>query len=352
MKKPSRTTSFLAAGVALAAGTAVGVTVARRRHAAPARAHDPVRAKDVAPHALLRTPGIEPEVIDVRAQDGARLNVLAYGDPDAQPLVFCHGWTCNAAYWTPQINAFAEKYRVVVYDQRGHGSSEAGSRPLGADVLADDLHAVLDATVLPGRKAIVAGHSMGGMSIIAWAGNYPEQVDRRVAGVLLASTGTDRLVADSAIVPSAVGLPKVPVPVARRVMGARVPLVASPVTTRALRYVALSPSATRAEVAFCEKIVLGCPPRTRGGWGNALGALDIREGLQNLTVPTTVVVGTADRLTPPVHARRLAEELERAGNLERLVVLEGVGHMSSVEAIDRVNDELLHLVERAGTFVS
>ncbi len=65
-------------------------------------------------------------------------------------------------------------------------------------------------------------------------------------------------------------------------------------------------------------------------------------------MPTTVLVGTADRLTPPVHARRLAEELDRAGNLERLVVLDGIGHMSSVEAIDRFDEELAHLVERAG----
>lgn len=345
MKKPSPRTWQIAVGVALALGATAGLVVARRRRGTV------VRTEDVSPHALLAAPALEPRTVEVRTDDGARLNVLSYGDSQAQPLVFCHGWTCNAAYWTPQINAFAENYHVVVYDQRGHGNSESGSRPLGADVLADDLHAVLEATVSPGRKAILAGHSMGGMSIIAWAEKYPEQVTERVAGVLLASTGTDHLVADSAIVPLPARFPKVPVPVARRVMGATVPLVESSVTTRALRYIALSPNATGPEVAFCEKIVLGCPPRTRGGWGHALSALDIREGLHNLTVPTTVLVGTADRLTPPVHARRLAGELEEAGNLERLVVLDGVGHMSSVEAIDRVNDELLHLVEKADALV-
>lgn len=341
MRKPSPTASIAAGSIVLAAAATTAVLARRRRRTV-------VRTEDVAPHELLREPELEPEILDVRAEDGARLNVLAYGDADAPVLVFCHGWTCNAAYWTPQINAFAENYRVVVYDQRGHGDSEAGARPLGADVLADDLQTVLDAVVRPGSKAVLTGHSMGGMSIIAWAEKYPENVDRTVAGVLLASTGTDRLVADSAIVPLPQRFPRVPVPVASRLMGATVPLAASPVTTRALRYVALSPGASAAEVQFCEKIVLGCPPRTRGGWGRALSALDIREGLRNLTVPTTVLVGTADRLTPPVHARRLAEELDRAGNLERLVVLDGIGHMSSVEAIDRFDEELAHLVERAG----
>ncbi|MEU5842440.1 alpha/beta hydrolase [Rhodococcus sp. NPDC047139] len=342
MRKPSPAASIVAGSIALGvAAAATAVFVRRRRRRV-------VRTEDVAPHSLLREPNIEPEPVDVRTEDGTRLNVLAYGDADAPVLVFCHGWTCNAAYWTPQINAFAENYRVVVYDQRGHGDSEAGTRPLGADVLADDLQAVLDAAVRPGTKAVLAGHSMGGMSIIAWAEKYPENVDRMVAGVLLASTGTDRLVADSAIVPLPQRFPRVPVPVASRLMGMTVPLAPSPVTTRALRYVALSPGASTAEVAFCERIVLGCPPRTRGGWGRALSALDIREGLQNLTVPTTVLVGSADRLTPPVHARRLAEELECAGNLERLVVLDGIGHMSSVEAIDRFDEEVAHLVERAG----
>lgn len=341
MKKSSRTALSIAGVIAAGAGAALAYSAYRRRRTV-------VRTEDVAPHALLREPTAEAERIEVRTEDGARLNVLAYGDADAPVLVFCHGWTCNAAYWTPQINAFAENYRVVVYDQRGHGDSEAGARSLGADVLADDLQAVLEAVVPEGRKAVLTGHSMGGMSIIAWAEKYPYEVERRVAGVLLASTGTDRLVADSAIVPLPQRFPRVPAPVARQLMGATVPLTASPVTTRALRYVALSPAASAAEVDFCERIVLGCPPRARGGWGSALSALDIREGLENLTVPTTVLVGTGDRLTPPVHARRLAEQLERAGNLERLVVLDGVGHMSSVEAIDRFDDELLHLVERAG----
>ncbi|WP_241386519.1 alpha/beta fold hydrolase [Rhodococcus sp. CH91] len=340
MRKPSPTASIVAGSIVVAAAATV---LARTR-----RTRTVVRAEDGPPHALLHEPEIEPEAVDVRTEDGARLNVLAYGDRDAPVLVFCHGWTCNAAYWTPQINAFAENYRVVVYDQRGHGDSETGARPLGADVLADDLQAVLDAVLRPGTKAILAGHSMGGMSIISWAEKYPENVHRTVAGVLLASTGTDRLVADSAIVPLPERFPRVPVPVASRLMGATLPLASSPVTTRALRYVALSPRASTAEVAFCERIVLGCPPRTRGGWGRALSALDIREGLRNLTVPTTVLVGTADRLTPPVHARRLAEELDRAGNLERLVVLDGVGHMSSVEAIDRFDEEIAHLAERAG----
>ena len=192
---------------------------------------------------------------------------------------------------------------------------------------------------------------MGGISIMAWAERHPDQVRDKVSGVLLASTGPDNLVAASTIVPLPPRAPRVPVPVARRLMGATVPLAASPVTTRAIKYVAQSPTATPAAVAFCEKIVLGCPPRTRGGWGIALSDLDVHRGLANLTVPTSVLVGTVDRLTPPSHAHRLAAELDEAGNLEHLVVVDGIGHMSSVEAIEVFNSELQHLFEVAGQSV-
>ncbi|PTR31188.1 pimeloyl-ACP methyl ester carboxylesterase [Rhodococcus sp. OK519] len=292
---------------------------------------------------LFATPRIEPEIVPVVSADGSELHVRAYGPPDADPIVFSHGWTCSADFWNPQVNALAEKYRVITYDQRGHGRSGIGNLPLSPDVLADDLSAVLAATVLGGRKAEIVGHSMGGMSIVAWAGKYPEEVDRYAASVLLASTGTDSLVAETTVIPLPQRFPRVPVPVGRAVLGSAMPMPASPVTTRAIKYVALAPGATPAEVAFCERIVSECQPRTRGGWGAALSTLDIKDGLENLTVPTTVLVGTADRLTPPSHARRVAQFLDDSEHLERLIVLKGIGHMTSVEAVADFNAEVERL---------
>ena len=81
-----------------------------------------------------------------------------------------------------------------------------------------------------------------------------------------------------------------------------------------------------------------------------MSTLDIRDALHNIDVPTSVIVGTVDRLTPPVHARSLAEQLSRAGVLGgdtsgRLIELPGVGHMSSVEAIAEFDAELVRLAE-------
>ncbi|NLU85150.1 alpha/beta hydrolase [Rhodococcus sp. HNM0569] len=307
------------------------------------RARTVVRTSDVPRGALLRTPSGAPDELDVRTEDGATLRVRCYGPADGDPIVLVHGWTCSTEYWNPQINALSEKNRVIAYDLRGHGSSTIGSAALGPDLLASDLAAVLAATVDRDRKAELVGHSMGGMSIIAWAERYPEQVAEYASAVLLASTATDNLVAESLIVPLPARLPRVPVSVGRAIIGSTMPIVSSPLTAPAVRYIALSPQATREEVEFCRRIVSSCHPKARGGWGAALSALDIHEGLANLTVPTSVLVGTADRLTPPSHANRLAEILDGAGNLEKLIVLPGVGHMTTVEDPDAVNEEIARL---------
>ncbi len=322
----------------LAAAAGIGAFLLRRR-----RGNSFVTTSDAQPDALLRTPVLVPRIVPVVTDDGAELHVRVYGDPSAAPIVFSHGWTCSADFWIPQINAFAENYQVIVYDQRGHGRSDVGSRPLGPDVLADDLADVLAATVAEDNKAVLVGHSMGGMSVMAWAGRYPEQVDRLVSAVLLASTATDSLVRETTVIPLPTRFPRVPVPLGRVVLKSAVPLRPSPVTRQAIKYVSMAPGASAAEVAFCEKIVLECAPRTRGIWGAALTDLDIHEALANMNVPTSVLVGTADRLTPPVHARRLAGALKAHDHLSRLIELTGVGHMSSVESIDEFNAEVARL---------
>ncbi|MEV0948000.1 alpha/beta hydrolase [Rhodococcus sp. NPDC049939] len=326
-----------AAGVAVAAVAAVAAT--RRIQAIRGSTSSPGTFRNE----LLCTPSLQADVTEIRTDDGATLHVRAYGPQDGEPIVLSHGWACSHEYWYPQVNALAGEYRVITYDQRGHGRSTVGSAAFGPDVLADDLSEVLKATVREDKKAVVVGHSMGGMSIMAWAGRYPEQVNRYASAALLASTACDRLVADTTVIPLPNGFPRVPVPVGRAVMSASVPLVPSPVTTRALQYAAMSQNATPAEVQFCESIVRDCDPRIRGGWGAALSGLDIHEALENLDVPTTVLVGSVDRLTPPVHSRRLARMLSDAGNLEHLVVLSDVGHMSSVENVDEFNREIMHL---------
>ncbi len=292
---------------------------------------------------LLRD-SLDYEVIPVITEDGATLRVHAYGPADGDPIVLSHGWTCCIEYWNPQINVLAEKFRVIAYDQRGHGHSDFGSRKPSPDVLADDLASVLSASIAPGKKAVLVGHSMGGMSIMAWAGRHPKQVAQYAGGVVLANTGSDSLIAQTTIIPL---LPErvaaVKNVLGRAVLAAPIPLPAGAATRRPFQFAVMAPGSTRESIDFCQRIALSCKGSTRGKWGLALADLDISAALHNLNVPTVVIAGELDRLTPPAHSVKLAEALDRNGILDRLVVIPAVGHMGNVEAIEEFNAEIVRL---------
>ncbi|WP_073949418.1 alpha/beta fold hydrolase [Streptomyces kebangsaanensis] len=275
--------------------------------------------------------------------DGARLHVEVHGpagrpgDPGAPAVVLAHGWTCSTAFWAAQIRDLAADHRVIAYDQRGHGRSPA-SRVCGTEALADDLEAVLAATLAPGEKAVIAGHSMGGMTVMAASGRAGFR--EHAAAVLLCSTGSSRLVAEATVVPVRAGRPRTWL--TRHVLGSRAPLgPVTPLALRLLKYAAMGPGSAPHTVEACARIVHACPRRVRHAWSQVLYLLDLDHGVRELDVPTEVVVGAADRLTPPVHARALAEALPRCVGLTELP---GLGHMTPMEAPELVTGKIRELV--------
>ncbi|QIJ63209.1 alpha/beta hydrolase [Streptomyces sp. JB150] len=269
--------------------------------------------------------------------DGARLHVEVHG-PDGAPLVvLIHGWTCSTAFWAAQIRALAAGHRVIAYDQRGHGRSPA-SRTCTTDTLADDLEAVLAATLAPGEKAVLAGHSMGGMTILA-AATRP-RLREHAAAVLLCSTGSSQLVAAATVVPLRPG--RLRTRLTRRILGSRAPLgPVTPLARRILKYGTMGAGSGPHMVEACARIVHACPRAVRHTWSRVLEVLDLDHAVRELGVPAEVVVGTHDRLTPPVHARALAAALPHAAGLTELP---GVGHMTPVEAPELVTEKIRQLV--------
>ena len=297
--------------------------------------------------ALLRDPP-NGRVVPVTGAHGDALHVEVFGPEDAPPIVFAHGWMCSLTFWTRQIQMLSDEYRLIAYDLRGHGRSE---EPEGGDysidALADDLDLVLRATVDPARPAIVAGHSMGAMQLGAYVQRHSMD---RIAAAAFINTGLGDLTTEALIVrlPGSDGLRK---RVGRLVMGATVPFPnrPSPISHRAVRYVALSPEASAAQVAFCENMVLQCGPGPRAGFGRAMSEMELHDALEHVAVPALVITGVADKLTPPVHAERLAEALP---NVHDLVELEGIGHMGPVEAAVPVTRALRGLASAAWTTAS
>ncbi|MCF3135613.1 alpha/beta fold hydrolase, partial [Streptomyces olivochromogenes] len=269
--------------------------------------------------------------------DGARLHVEVHGPKDAPPVVLAHGWTCSTAFWAAQIRDLAADHRVIAYDQRGHGRSPA-SPACTTEALADDLEAVLAHTLAPGEKAVVVGHSMGGMTVMA-ASARPRFREHAVA-VLLCSTGSSRLVAESRVVPLRAG--RLRTWLTARVLGSPAPLgPVTPIAKRILKYATMGAGSAPHMVEACARIVHACPRTVRHAWSKVLERLDLDQNVRELTVPTAVLVGTADRLTPPVHARALVAALPACVGMTELP---GLGHMTPVEAPELVTGKIRELV--------
>jgi pimeloyl-ACP methyl ester carboxylesterase len=301
-------------------------------------AADPVKGRLDAPL------GVRPRT--VTSADGTELDVREHG-PDAAPtLVLVHGWTCAQRFWTLQVQALAAELRVVTYDLRGHGrSGPAAGGDYTMPAHAADLDAVLRAVTRDGERAVVAGHSLGAMTLVAWAGEHAGEVGDRLHAAALVNTGMGDLISESLVLRAPTPLTALTVVAGRAMFTFPTSIPGpTPLSFRAVRYVALSPAASPAAVAFCERLVLDCPTDVRAAVGGTLTELDLYAAVTSLTVPAVVLAGERDRLTPPRHAERLAETLPE---LAEHVVLPGSGHMSPVSDPDAVTRVLRALVPAA-----
>lgn len=344
MASRSSTRSRLAgrALVVTAAAGGLGALALERRHLS-ALAADPDLRRLSAP---LASRPLEPIV----SSDGTVLHAEELGPTNGgdapATLVLAHGWTERLSLWGPvTAELIGAGTRVVAYDLRGHGASEPAA---GGDYalarFGEDLQAVLDAAGAPAQRTAVAGHSLGAMSIAAWAADHT--VSERVAAAALVNTGLDDLIGGALVFGELAARLNSPW-LGRAVLGSRRPLlpVSTPLSQAAIRHVAFGPDASAGTIAFYERMLMDTDPGARAAVGIALSTLDLSSAVARITVPTLVVAGDRDRLTPPAHARRIAATLpDPAG----LVVLERTGHMSPLERPEAVAAALARLLARAG----
>jgi pimeloyl-ACP methyl ester carboxylesterase len=315
---------ILLVGAALAAAGAAGVSYKRL---AAQRALVDV---DDGPLALGWGEGVErPDHAIVRTADGAQLAVwdLAGHGPDAPVVVLPHCWGCSHEVWLPVARRLREQgFRVVLYDQRGHGISTRGTAPLTIETLAHDLTAVLDTTDV--RDVVLAGHSMGGMTIMSLATHRPDVLKERAKATVLVSTAATSLGDRSA-------------------RGARVAsaMVASPVVTRVVQsknghvFVrsAFGENPVRSHVDLTRGLFGSCHGTVRGDFLLSISMMDLLDGAATMDVPTTVMVGTRDALTLPKKADQIVATVPGA----RLITLPNRGHMLPLEDPDAVTDEIV-----------
>ncbi|MCH9816906.1 MAG: alpha/beta hydrolase [Actinomycetia bacterium] len=325
---------------ALASGTAVGTALERalvRRRLPQAGA---VAFGDYRDTALLIPVGHNATIY-------AEVTPSSLPDDDLT-VVFCHGYGLNQDSWHYQRRDLAGRARLVFYDQRSHARSSRG--PDGShsiDQLGTDLQQVI-MTAAPSGSLILVGHSMGGMTIMALAEQYPDLFVERVRGVALLATSSGEL----SDVP--LGLPG---PAARLVHRSAPDLAGLLTARRALVEVArarqndlsvlltglysFGSAVPAVESSFVADMLAAVPIEVLADYLPTFLEHDKAAALAGFSqITTTVMVGECDLLTPTTHGRRLAEQVGG-----ELTIVPNTGHMIITERAELVTSELAALID-------
>jgi 3-oxoadipate enol-lactonase len=234
------------------------------------------------------------------------------------PILFIHGHPFNQSMWDPQVAALSNNHRLITFDLRGYGASEApAAEATSLETMADDINALFDHLCV--NKAVIAGLSMGGQIAMAFAEQYPQ----RLHGLVLAATFSqadtpkaatnrramaDRFLNEGSAIPGGEMLPKL------------------------LGHTSIKRNPAIAVDVF--RMIAHTPP---AGAAAALRGRSYRKDytptLKDISVPTLVFVGTEDAYT----SVETSTAMHLAIPNSRLEVIEGIGHMPNLEAPDRFN---------------
>ncbi|OBK29960.1 alpha/beta hydrolase [Mycobacterium asiaticum] len=288
----------------------------------------------------------------VTTSDGVPLAVREAGPPDAPlTMVFAHGFCLRmGAYHFQRAHlgeVLGDQVRMVFYDQRGHGQSGEGEPDsYTLTQLGQDLETVLQVTA-PRGPVVLVGHSMGGMTVMSHARQFPERYGRRIVGAALLSSAAEGVTrsplgeflknpALNAVRFTAKSAPRL----AHRGRNVSRSLI-GPIL-RAASYSDLQVS--RSLDAFSQRMMNGTPIATLVGFLHALETHDETAGLWTLLkVPTFIACGDHDLLTPDEYSRLMAESLPQS----ELVIVEGASHLALLDKPEAINDGLIRLVQRS-----
>ncbi|GAB3963543.1 hypothetical protein GCM10027615_04130 [Plantactinospora veratri] len=338
-----------AAGVAaagIAAGVAAERAVVRRSKTAPGDryATEPFGALPYDESCVVST------------ADGTDIHVEMVGPPPGPgrpTLLFVHGFCLDMGTFHFQRRMLTElgEDRLVFYDQPGHGRSgrlESGEYQLQA--LGETLRSVIDRTA-PTGPLVLIGHSMGGMTIMAFAERYPELFAERVIGTVLMAT-SGGLVAETKFgLPTIVaraGAPLLPVvDNATRLTGSvldrarRASANLAWLLTR--RYGFGTPTPSPALVSYVEKMNSRTSTETVARYLRTIythARYPVLAALRES--PTLVIVGERDMITPVTHSEEIVRWLPDA----EYVKVPDSGHVVMLEHADEVNRALLDFLDR------
>jgi 3-oxoadipate enol-lactonase len=239
--------------------------------------------------------------------NGISFNIQIDGPDGAPWLVLSNSLLTDLTMWDDQAAELKKSYRVLRYDQRGHGGTEATDGKYSFDLLVADVIALMDALSIP--RAHFAGLSMGGMTALFLAQRHPQRFDRIIA-------------ADCGPASTPAGAQQW----SERIALAAEKGMAALADVTIPRWFPPDFVATKAPVLDKVRgMILSTPFKGFAGCAQALSDYDLRPGLASIDRPTLLIVGTKDATLAGIRA--IKEAVKGAA----LVELEGAGHISNVE---------------------
>ncbi len=246
---------------------------------------------------------------------------IAYDDTGSGPaVVLIHGYPFNRSLWNEQVTALADRYRVVTLDLRGHGESETSTGASTMKLMAQDVAALMDELQI--ERAVVGGLSMGGYVALAFYQFFPERVEKLLLADARAQADTEEGKATRAE-----QVQQILADGMTGIVNAMLPKLLSPETV-----------SKRPEIV---KRVRDMMMRTSPeGAAAALRGMaereDQTERLSQINVPTLIVVGKEDPITPVADSQKMHERIADS----QLVVIDNASHVSNLEQPDQFNRAL------------
>jgi 3-oxoadipate enol-lactonase len=243
------------------------------------------------------------------------------GPDDAPPLVLSNSLGSNLSMWDPQVPALSERFRVIRYDQRGHGRSPVPDGPYSIDDVGADAVALMDRLGI--ERAHFCGLSLGGMTGMWLAIHAPERVDRLALLCTSAQLGPPSNWAERAALVREKGTEAI-------ADGGLERWVTD-------EFVAAHPDKAR----WLRRMMLDTPDEGYAGCCEVIQHMDLEPRLGEIRAPTLVIAGDQDPATPPEHAERIAAAVDGA----RVEVVSPGRHLANVERVDEITALLLEHLE-------
>jgi pimeloyl-ACP methyl ester carboxylesterase len=278
----------------------------------------------------------------LKRPDGSVINIEFIGDNTLQPILLVHGWNENSTAWYYQKKQFSKSNYVILIDLPGLGKSKRpDNKDFSLQKMAADLEAVIEHLKL--SKAVLWGHSIGGMVILTYCTQVGKNIEQRVKGIILQHT-TFTNPTHTSILSGLLRAVRKPVlyPICY-VMIALSPIFwlskwMSYMNGNMLvstRFLTFAGTQTRAQLDFVSRLSAMAPPAVfaRGMLG-MMKTYDVTRDLGKLTIPALIFGAEYDRLTRPVASEFMNKNIRNSG----LVILSPAGHQGQIERHTETNE--------------